>query len=303
MKRLIGKLIYKLNPRLALLIQGFIKKVNVNITGRKIILGGIDKKVIINIKNKVYGFDIINDFDYYFYSVESTKSKNLFIVDFSEEKKHRLANSKLDFIFPSLPESEQSTEAYIGALKLMPGEVVLDLGSYAGVSSYFMSKEVGSNGKVICVEPDPTNFAVLKKNIDNHKITNSILINKGIWTSSGKISFQSEGNLGSKVSDHSSRKNNKISIDVITLDELQLEIGLRINAIKMDIEGVESDVLKSAYHFLVNNNYPRLVIEPHLINGISNVHNLCDTLSSYGYTTNLISQSENQSPLIHAFYN
>jgi FkbM family methyltransferase len=298
----IGKIIYSISPILALSLNAAYKGFKIKKNNSILIIQKKNKRLIINADHEVYGFDLISDFDYYFSTVISEKIDNYETIDFSEPKKHTLAKSKLDFIFPSLPESQESTQAYIEALNLKEGEVVLDLGSYAGVSSYFISKQIGDNGKVICMEPDPKNFDILNKNIKFHNINNAILLQKGVWSSTGKIDFQTEGNLGSTISNFSNRKKNTTSIDVLCLEDLQKNIGLKIDAIKMDIEGGELNVIKNSFEFFKKNNYPRLVIEPHFVNGKFNLDNICKTLESYGYKIKLVSQGIGQCQLISAFF-
>jgi FkbM family methyltransferase len=258
------------------------------------------KEIILSNMHHIYVYDMIKYFDYYHGAVVS-KNELYSTVDYSKTRMHQLSKSGVEFEFPSLPESDESTETYLNALKLRDGDVVLDLGAYAGASAYFMSKSVGDAGLIVSFEPDETNFKSLAANIKKHNLKNVTIVRKGIWSSTKTIDFQSEGNMGSSASDISSRKSNVISIDVLSLnDAAEFANKRKIDAIKMDIEGAELEVLKNAEAFLKKHNLPRLVIEPHVIEGTMNTEEICKVLKSYGYSIELLCQGVQNWPLIAA---
>lgn len=116
------------------------------------------REIRINPKHEIYLWDMINYFDYYHDAVFPSTENGVELVDYSCPILHRLRRSGIEFEFPSLPESDESTEVYMRALNLMPGDVVLDFGAYAGASAYFLAKAVGPDGIVLSFEPDKTNF-------------------------------------------------------------------------------------------------------------------------------------------------
>ena len=124
-----------------------------------------NREIRINPKHEIYLADMTNFFDYYFGAVFPSSANGVEFVDYSRPALHRLKRSGVEFEFPSLPESDESTEVYMTALKLTPGDVVLDFGAYAGASAYFLAKAVGPDGTVLSFEPDETNFRYLQANI------------------------------------------------------------------------------------------------------------------------------------------
>lgn len=54
--------------------------------------------------------------------------------------------------------------------QVMPGDVIVGVGTYIGLYTVALAKRVGPNGKVIAFEPDPKNFAVLR----NHCLLNKV---------------------------------------------------------------------------------------------------------------------------------
>jgi predicted O-methyltransferase YrrM len=101
-------------------------------------------------------------FDYYYSGVRPITVDGVSIVDYSTPRLHRLSRSGLEFTFPSLAETEEVIDVNIAALKLKPGDAVLDLGAYAGATTYFLSKAVGPDGRVLALEPDEINFRFLQ---------------------------------------------------------------------------------------------------------------------------------------------
>jgi FkbM family methyltransferase len=222
------------------------------------------------------------------------------VVDYSRPALQKLARSGVEFEFPSLPESDESTEIYLSYLAVKPGDAVLDLGAYAGASAYFFAKAAGTDGIVVAFEPDEINFQYLKANIARHHLTTVRPVEKGVWSETTSLQFQAEGNLGSSAATISGRKSNVKWVPVLSLEAAaQLTEGKRVAAIKMDIEGAEVAVLKQAGGFL-RQHRPRLVIEPHSVDGKMVTEEVCQILQSYGYVTERLSQGSQNWPLIAA---
>ena len=59
--------------------------------------------------------------------------------------------------------------------KCRPGDTVIDVGANVGWYTVIASKLVGKKGRVIAFEPEPVNFAILKKNVLANGCENVIL--------------------------------------------------------------------------------------------------------------------------------
>src|SRR5205807_2152840 len=53
------------------------------------------------------------------------------------------------------------------------GDVVFDIGANIGFFSTLLSRWVGPEGRVVAVEPDPENLALLRRNLDENRCTNA----------------------------------------------------------------------------------------------------------------------------------
>jgi len=252
-------------------------------------------------EHEIYLNDMIVFFDYYFSAVVPEGEGTLRVVDYSKPRVHRLRHSQVEFEFPALPESDESTEMYMRALQPRPGEVILDLGAYAGGSTYFFAKAVGDGGRVAAFEPDEKSLPFLRANMSRHALANVAVFDCGIWSENTTLSFQAEGNMGSSVASILKRDSNVQQIRVVTLDEAaRLAGGRPVSCIKMDIEGAEVAVLRSAQEFF-RAHRPRLVIEPHKIEGQMNTEEVLEILRGYGYRAEVLSQGSQDWPLVSAW--
>ena len=125
------------------------------------------------------------------------------------------------------------------------GDIVVDLGANVGVFSVKVAKIVGDEGRVIAIEPEPDNFALLLKNIRANELENVIPIQKGVWSKKDKLKLH----LSKYPECHSfygtNNPNRLMVVEVDTLDNILRELGIKgVDFIKMDIEGSEIEALK-----------------------------------------------------------
>jgi FkbM family methyltransferase len=256
--------------------------------------------IIISRRHIVYGADMINFFDYYYDAVIPSSQDGESIVDYSRPAWHTLKESGVKFHFSSLPESDTTTSIYLKKAALGPDSVVIDLGGYCGASSYFFAKTAGPNSRILCLEPDPLNYDSLLRNIQFHQLKNVTSMPLAVWSHSGKLRFETEGNMGSGVYEIHARNTHAVGVESITLEELAAKQGLeRIDFIKMDIEGAESVVLRAAAS-LLKKYRPCLIVEPHIVAGKLNTDEVAQILRDIGYTLEFIPQGELKLPLIFA---
>ena len=139
---------------------------------------------------------------------------------------------------------------------LNTGDGVIDCGSNIGVYPILESNLVGKNGYIMCIEPDPRNINVLRKNF---KLIGSKknLLEKAL----GKINGEIEINLYKKTnitrfskienkfkSENNSDRAGYYRTQIIDFEELLNSINFdygKIKLLRMDVEGAEIDILES----------------------------------------------------------
>ncbi|MGD8203170.1 FkbM family methyltransferase [Pantoea sp. FN0305] len=128
-------------------------------------------------------------------------------------------------------------------ISLGSDEVFVDCGAYNGdsIAAFLAAIEKRSlpqPHKIYGFEPDSGNFA--KLSAATASLGYCHCYNKGVWSSTTTLHFDSGRALSSKISDDESMA----SIDLITIDEVTA--GEKVTFIKMDIEGAELEALKGA---------------------------------------------------------
>ena len=106
---------------------------------------------------------------------------------------------------------------FIGLLK--EGMIVVDIGSHVGYYTLLAARAVGDKGKVFCFEPDPSNYALLLKNIEKNNYNNVVPVQKAVTDTTGSIKlFIAKDPSGHSIgSDNPHQK--AILVDSTTLDD------------------------------------------------------------------------------------
>lgn len=127
-------------------------------------------------------------------------------------------------------------------ISLEENEIFIDCGAFTGDSiesfvANLKKSNISSYRSLYAFEPDGDNCESLKKNLSH--LHDLHVIAGGAWNESGTLSFDTEANTGSKISESGTT-----TISVYTIDEV-LE-GKEATFIKMDIEGSELEALHGA---------------------------------------------------------
>ncbi len=139
--------------------------------------------------------------------------------------------------------------------ELKKGMVCLDIGSNIGYYALLESKAVKDTGNIIAIEPSPTNFEYLKKNIELGKVTNLDLYNFAAGDKDGEINFliHDRSNLGYVITEGKpipkSAKTIRIPIKRIDpfLEEKKIE---KLDFVRMDVEGFEIKLFEGLWQTL-----------------------------------------------------
>jgi FkbM family methyltransferase len=129
-------------------------------------------------------------------------------------------------------------------------QVIIDAGANIGLSAiYFTNKYPES--KVICIEPEKSNFDVLLRNIEKYKNISTL---KNALSNQPKqiinVIDNGWGNWGFMTESEDTSKTKKIvdSVKTITIDEIINNNNIKvIDLLKIDIEGAEKELFESNY--------------------------------------------------------
>lgn len=150
----------------------------------------------------------------------------------------------------------------INQLKLKRGWCFIDVGAYVGSYSVLASRMVGEKGVVIAVEPSPYNFKALLLNTKIFK--NVIPLRVAIYNKDKrKRLYYPSSTALSSLTPCAGKCVNFTEVKCVKLDTLYKEIvkGLfkinKVDAIKIDVEGAEKEVLEGGKEVL---NLAKLII-------------------------------------------
>ena len=152
-------------------------------------------------------------------------------------------------------------------LNVKNGDVVIDIGANIGEYTLPLSKLVQENGKVFAFEPHPGNFEILQKNITNNNIKNTILENKAVSNYNGNAklfaSWAKNNDGACKLFRVEGQPSDFTNTTVVSLDSYfdNKELIDKISFVKIDVEGVEFDVLKGMEKILKINPKIQLMLE------------------------------------------
>lgn len=137
-------------------------------------------------------------------------------------------------------------------VKLSGDETFIDCGAFVGdTTSVFLKKSNEKFNKIVCFEPDATNFAMLNASTTNSKV---IKIQAGVWNETATLKFKSDNGGGSHIC---TSEEETVSIPVVAIDTVEACQGATY--IKMDIEGAETNALLGARQ-VIERNRPKLAV-------------------------------------------
>jgi FkbM family methyltransferase len=156
--------------------------------------------------------------------------------------------------------------------------VIIDCGANIGLSLIYF-KKLYPNCKITAFEPDPKIFQTLRNNIEIFGFNDIELVNRALWSNEGEISFYSEGADGGRIDDKVYGNGNLITLQTTKLSNF---ITGKIDFLKIDIEGAETEVLKECQDklHLVDN----IFIEYHsMVNSIQTLSEILEILRNQGF--------------------
>jgi FkbM family methyltransferase len=170
---------------------------------------------------------------------------------------------------------------------LQTGMTALDIGANVGFLTMVFSSIVGGRGRVIALEPQPVAINRLKVNLELNPDVYVELHQIAASDEEGEINFNcgpfEHSGIGSIR--QLNRESKQISVRTVKVDSI-LDPQLRINLVKIDVEGAELKVISGMQETIARWK-PDLIIEvsdSYLTQMGGSAAELCNTLCSFGYS-------------------
>ncbi|MFX1274392.1 MAG: FkbM family methyltransferase [Promethearchaeota archaeon] len=242
-------------------------------------------KLMYNYAKDIYEYSLINhiDLDSYFAKFDS-ESKKILEEFFNKiyyiythnllERKKLLSSNDLkhkttiinsikhykDKFFLPIDKYDNSIFYYNTGLKLLPKKVIqklegtdfIDGGAFIGDSALIYEK-LYTPRTIIAFEPEQNNYKLLLETIKKNNLKKVIPQNLGLGEKKEILKISSESS-SSSISHKGDQE-----IQVISIDNYALEHNLVLGLIKLDVEGLELEVLKGAKK-TIEKDKPLLII-------------------------------------------
>jgi len=145
-------------------------------------------------------------------------------------------------------------ERYLIADLVRPGDTAIDVGANIGYYTLMLSSLVGPTGQVLCFEPEPDNLSELRRNVHLNKLANVKVIEAAVGETNGQCHLTR--GINGMVCENG---NSDLEVKIVALDSV---IDLRIDLLKIDVEGYEGHVLAGAER-LIREHRPAMFVEVH----------------------------------------
>jgi FkbM family methyltransferase len=127
-----------------------------------------------------------------------------------------------------------------------PGDCVLDVGANIGLYSLALSRAVGPSGRVIAVEPDPDNLALLRRNLQANGCTNVTVVEDALGDETKDVLLYEIADNRGALSTSDIRgvgAERAIRVRMRRGDSVMNELGTTARIVKLDVEGAEPLVI------------------------------------------------------------
>lgn len=180
---------------------------------------------------------------------------------------------------------------------LKRGMAVVNVGANIGYYTLITANYVGPNGKVYAFEPEPKNYELLVRNIEENGYKNVLPIQAAVSNKKGAQKlFLDKSNLGnpSLAKQNIGEKSGFVEVETNSLDNFLKKYNndLKVDLIQMDTQGSEGLILDGAKK-IIGNNKLKIIMEfwPYGLNNMgTDALGLLKRLENYGFKIGLINE-------------
>jgi len=181
---------------------------------------------------------------------------------FADVQGHKMYIDSKDYSHLSITGIIEPFETEIVKKTVRKGDVILDLGANIGYYTLICARLAGEAGKVFAFEPEPVNFALLKKNVEINGYKNVTLIQAAVSNRTGetKLYLCGDNNDDHRIYDsHDQRPS--ITVKMTRLDDYFRDYRGKTDFIKIDVQGAEGGALQGMDNLLKLNRRLKILTE------------------------------------------
>lgn len=137
-------------------------------------------------------------------------------------------------------------EAMLFAGAIAPGTTVVDIGAHVGYYTLLSAAAAGRRGRVIAVEPDPVNAALLRENVRRRRLRTVTVIEAAAWRETTRLALRRDPTASANSADNridaSGRAADSTEVAAVALDDILASADVR--AVKVDAQGADHAALE-----------------------------------------------------------
>lgn len=189
---------------------------------------------------------------------------------------------------------EHQYDAYY---RLREGDVYVEAGAYWCRFGRKASREVGSTGKVILIEPDPVNVKVIERVIREKGLRNVTVVDKAVWSEKRKMPFSVRGNQsGHRLlvirkgsapiwrRETFPKNEDIIEVKADTVDNILTGLSVdHVDLFASDVENAEVQMLRGMEKYLSGNRVKNLAVAAYHRHPGGNYDEVMSVLRNFDY--------------------
>ncbi|UJA21096.1 FkbM family methyltransferase [Thermoleophilia bacterium SCSIO 60948] len=160
---------------------------------------------------------------------------------------------------------DKREEAALRSLDL-EGRTVYDVGAFRGITAMVFARMAGPGGHVFCFEPHPENFRVIERHLELNGVENVTPLNEGVGRERSVLALSGAGGTASFddaiAASYDTDPEERIEVSVRSIDEHVADAMAPPDFVKIDVEGLEGEVL-AGMHTTLRTIRPRVFVEMH----------------------------------------
>ena len=162
---------------------------------------------------------------------------------------------------------------------LAPGDLFADVGANLGLYTLWGARRVGARGRVDAFEPVPEVRACLARNVELNGFATARIVAAGVGAESGRLVLYQHPGASGLTSRYLGEQAHAIEVAVTTLDAEYPRDTRGPALVKIDVEGMELEVLRGARELLASARAPIVVFEANALYLGSPAHGYADLLA------------------------
>jgi FkbM family methyltransferase len=126
--------------------------------------------------------------------------------------------------------------------EIKPADTFADVGVFIGLYTIAVAKRVGSAGRVVGFEPDPSNYLAAREHVKLNQLEDRVeLVQAAVGASDQSVWFKPGGDMAHVAAEPA---DGICEVECVTLDRIFAD--KRLDVLKIDVEGFEERVLQGA---------------------------------------------------------